>query len=77
MLFDLVINPTDLNAADVVGVARVADDPGFDGVWTYDHLSGRVLEGTSTPEIWTMLGAIGAAPEPATKAPKRSTEPAR
>lgn len=69
MLFDLVINPTDQNAADVVGAARAAEDAGFDGVWTYDHLSGRVLEGTSTPEIWTMLGAIGAATDRVTVGP--------
>ena len=61
MQFDLVINPTDLDPAAVVEAARVAEDAGFDGVWTYDHLSGKVFDGTSTAELWTTLGAIGAA----------------
>ena len=60
MLFDLVINPTDLDPSAVVDTARMAEDSGFDGVWTYDHLSGAVLGGTSIPEVWTTLGAIGA-----------------
>ncbi len=69
MLFDLVINPTDVNPVDVVEAARAAEDSGFDGVWTYDHLSGKVLEGSSIPEVWTTLGAIGAATNRVTVGP--------
>ncbi len=69
MLTDLVINPTDMDPTAVVEAARVADKSGFDGVWTYDHLSGISMGGSSTPEIWTMLGAIGAATNRVTVGP--------
>lgn len=69
MLFDLVINPTDVDPATVVDAARAAERAGFDGVWTYDHLSGAVLDGSSIPEVWTTLGAIGAATSRVTVGP--------
>ena len=60
VLTDLAINPTDMAPSEVVEAAMAAEEAGFDGVWTYDHLSGVSMGGTSIPEIWTLLGAIGA-----------------
>jgi alkanesulfonate monooxygenase SsuD/methylene tetrahydromethanopterin reductase-like flavin-dependent oxidoreductase (luciferase family) len=55
---DLAINPTDLDAATLLAAAMAGEDAGFDGVWVYDHLSGAVLGGSSSHDVWSMLAAI-------------------
>lgn len=60
---DLVIDPTDRHALMLVEAARVAEAVGFDGVWTYDHLSGTTLGGASTQDVWALLGAVALATE--------------
>jgi alkanesulfonate monooxygenase SsuD/methylene tetrahydromethanopterin reductase-like flavin-dependent oxidoreductase (luciferase family) len=57
---DIVLNPIDLTSATLLDAARAAEDAGFAGVWTYDHLSGAVLHGRRTLDVWTMLGALAA-----------------
>ena len=41
-----------------MAAARLAEDVGFDGVWTYDHLSGVSLDGRWAHDPWTLLAAI-------------------
>ena len=43
MLTDLVLSPFGADPADMV-TAAVAADAGFDGVYTFDHFSGVVLD---------------------------------
>ena len=60
MLVDLALNTTDATGPVAIEAARGAEAAGFDGVWTYDHLSGAVFGGKSILEAWTLLGAIAA-----------------
>lgn len=69
MQIDLVVNPTDLDGPSAVEAARVAEAAGFDGVWTYDHLSAVVLDGATILEPWTLLGAMAAATSSVTVGP--------
>lgn len=41
-----------------VGVARAADDLGFDSVWLYDHLQTRDGDPDAVLECWTTLAAL-------------------
>jgi alkanesulfonate monooxygenase SsuD/methylene tetrahydromethanopterin reductase-like flavin-dependent oxidoreductase (luciferase family) len=61
MFIDLVLDPTDRSAGEIVDAAKAAEDLGFSAVWTYDHLSGSALGGHSTLDVWTLLGAIAQA----------------
>jgi alkanesulfonate monooxygenase SsuD/methylene tetrahydromethanopterin reductase-like flavin-dependent oxidoreductase (luciferase family) len=53
-----VLNPIDVDIATLLDAARAAEDAGFAGVWTYDHLSGAVLHGRRALEVWSLLGAL-------------------
>ena len=66
---DIVLNPVDIGAAALVDAARTADDAGFAGVWTYDHLSGAVLRGGRALDVWSMLAAMATATERVTLGP--------
>ncbi len=55
---DLVISPFGADAADMVEVARCADDSGFDGIWTFDHFSGSMLDRPWSRETFSLLGAF-------------------
>ncbi|HEY3062325.1 MAG TPA: LLM class flavin-dependent oxidoreductase [Chloroflexota bacterium] len=61
MQFGLQLHP-DRGADAVLGEARLADELGFDSVWTGDHLLG--IRGEPSPEApletWTLMTAIGA-----------------
>src|SRR5204863_908356 len=46
--------------ADVQAGALAAEEAGFDGVWTYDHLAGSVHRESHVLECWTTLTAIAA-----------------
>src|SRR5204863_8058765 len=46
--------------ADVQAGALAAEEAGFDGVWTYDHLAGSVHRESHVLECWTALTAIAA-----------------
>jgi alkanesulfonate monooxygenase SsuD/methylene tetrahydromethanopterin reductase-like flavin-dependent oxidoreductase (luciferase family) len=41
--------------------ARVAIDAGFSGIWTFDHLDGRVYDAKFVLECWTVLSALAVA----------------
>ena len=61
MIVDLVLSPFDATATDLVEAARAADDGGFGGVWTFDHLTGSMLGRRWSRHPFTALGAMAAA----------------
>jgi alkanesulfonate monooxygenase SsuD/methylene tetrahydromethanopterin reductase-like flavin-dependent oxidoreductase (luciferase family) len=63
VLHDLVISPFGASAAEMVEVARCADESGFDGVWTYDHLTGTMLDRGHSHDVFAVLGAMAAGTE--------------
>jgi alkanesulfonate monooxygenase SsuD/methylene tetrahydromethanopterin reductase-like flavin-dependent oxidoreductase (luciferase family) len=59
---DLLLIPMSARWADLRAAAVAADEAGFDGVWTWDHLrdpDGRPEPGV--PEAWTVLSALAEA----------------
>lgn len=60
MKYDLVVSPFNVGLAQIVEVARCAEESGFDGVWTLDHLSGTMIDRGRSHDVFTTLGAIGA-----------------
>ncbi len=63
MHHDLVISPFGASASDLVAVARCADEVGFDGIWTYDHLTGSMLGRGRSHDPFAILGAMAVATE--------------
>ena len=60
MHIDLLLIPMDARWADMRAAAVAADEAGFDGLWTWDHL--RDPDGGSAPpEAWTVLTALAEA----------------
>ena len=57
---DVVLDPTNADAAYLLAAARVVEDAGLDGIWTYDHISGASLGGSWVQDPWTLLGAFAA-----------------
>jgi alkanesulfonate monooxygenase SsuD/methylene tetrahydromethanopterin reductase-like flavin-dependent oxidoreductase (luciferase family) len=56
---DLLLIPMSARWADLRAAAVAADEGGFDGLWTWDHLrdpDGRPEPGV--PEAWTVLSAL-------------------
>lgn len=69
VLTDISLDPTDVAARRLVEAAVVAERAGFDGVWTYDHISGATLGGDSIADPWPLLGSIAASTERITLGP--------
>jgi alkanesulfonate monooxygenase SsuD/methylene tetrahydromethanopterin reductase-like flavin-dependent oxidoreductase (luciferase family) len=63
MKFDISLSPFDISVADLVAAARVAEAEGFDGVWTYDHVSGAAAQRESVLDPWIVLSAIAGGTE--------------
>jgi len=62
MKIDLLLMPMSARWADMRAAAVAADEAGFDGVWTWDHL--RDPDGDDepgVPEAWTVLTALAEA----------------
>lgn len=62
MKTDLLLMSFGARWADMRRAALAAEEAGFDGIWTYDHL--RDPDGESdpgTPEVWTVLSALAEA----------------
>jgi alkanesulfonate monooxygenase SsuD/methylene tetrahydromethanopterin reductase-like flavin-dependent oxidoreductase (luciferase family) len=57
---DLLLDPFGARWPDLRHAASAAVDAGFSGIWTYDHLDGRVYEADDVLECWTVLSALGA-----------------
>jgi len=60
MHVDLRLDPFDASWADVRAGVDAAVDAGFAGIWTPDHLDGRVFDGARVLECWTTMTAIAA-----------------
>jgi alkanesulfonate monooxygenase SsuD/methylene tetrahydromethanopterin reductase-like flavin-dependent oxidoreductase (luciferase family) len=57
---DLLLDSFGTRWSELRDAASVAVDAGFRGIWTYDHLDGRVYDATHVLECWTVLSALGA-----------------
>lgn len=58
---DLLLDPFGASWAGLRHTAEQAVDAGFDGLWTWDHLSGRVHRSSHVLECWTTLTALAVA----------------
>jgi alkanesulfonate monooxygenase SsuD/methylene tetrahydromethanopterin reductase-like flavin-dependent oxidoreductase (luciferase family) len=58
MQIDLRLDPFDTPWVHVREAVRAAADGGFAGIWTPDHLDGRVFGASEVLECWTTLTAI-------------------
>jgi alkanesulfonate monooxygenase SsuD/methylene tetrahydromethanopterin reductase-like flavin-dependent oxidoreductase (luciferase family) len=61
MQVDLLLDPFGARWAEVRDAAMVAIDAGFAGIWTLDHLDGRVYDAPFVLECWTVLSALAVA----------------
>ncbi len=61
MQIDLRLDPFGARWAEVRDAAGAAMDAGFSGIWTMDHLDGRVYDAPSVLECWTVLSALAVA----------------
>lgn len=62
MKTDLLLVPMGVRFAEMREAARAAEEAGFDGVWTWDHLRDPDGGAASTvPEVWTTLAALAEA----------------
>ena len=50
-----------VDAPTLVEAAGRAEEAGFSAVWCYDHLSGAVLRGDRSLDVWAALGAVATA----------------
>jgi len=61
MHVDLRLDPFDASWAEVRDGANAVLNAGFAGIWTPDHLDGRVFDADRVLECWTTLTAIAVA----------------
>ena len=61
MNVDILLDSFGARWADVRDAASAAIDAGFAGIWTLDHLDGRVYDAPSVLECWTILSALAVA----------------
>jgi alkanesulfonate monooxygenase SsuD/methylene tetrahydromethanopterin reductase-like flavin-dependent oxidoreductase (luciferase family) len=60
VLVDVLVDPFDAEWAQVRDLALAAEERGYGGVWTWDHLSGVVHAQGHVLEGWTLLSALAA-----------------
>lgn len=60
MLTDLLVDPFGARWAEVHDGAQAAEEAGFAGIWTWDHLAGGVHRADRVLESWTLLSALAA-----------------
>jgi alkanesulfonate monooxygenase SsuD/methylene tetrahydromethanopterin reductase-like flavin-dependent oxidoreductase (luciferase family) len=58
MKTDLLLIPMSARWADMRAAALAAEEAGFDGLWTWDHLRDPDDAGPGVPEAWTVLTAL-------------------
>jgi alkanesulfonate monooxygenase SsuD/methylene tetrahydromethanopterin reductase-like flavin-dependent oxidoreductase (luciferase family) len=63
MKIDVVVDPFGARWSDVRALAHAAEQGGFDGFWTWDHLAGSVHGADRVLECWTVLTAVAACTE--------------
>jgi alkanesulfonate monooxygenase SsuD/methylene tetrahydromethanopterin reductase-like flavin-dependent oxidoreductase (luciferase family) len=57
---DLLLDSFGTRWRELCDAARAALDAGFAGIWTYDHVDGRVYDADRVLEGWTVLSALAA-----------------
>lgn len=57
---DLLLDSFGARWPDIRDAASVAVDAGFAGIWTFDHVDGRVYDAADVLECWTVLSALAA-----------------
>lgn len=63
MNVDALLIPFGARWTDLKGAAVRAESIGFDGLWTWDHLSGRAYGQDRVLESWTVLSALASITE--------------
>lgn len=61
MLIDVQGNPARSSWPELRDLALAAEEGGYGAMWTFDHLAGSSLRGTSMLETFTLLGALAVA----------------
>jgi alkanesulfonate monooxygenase SsuD/methylene tetrahydromethanopterin reductase-like flavin-dependent oxidoreductase (luciferase family) len=61
MQIDVLLDPFGTRWSDLRDAAIAAAEAGFAGVWTWDHLDGRVYDAPDVLECWTVLSALAVA----------------
>jgi alkanesulfonate monooxygenase SsuD/methylene tetrahydromethanopterin reductase-like flavin-dependent oxidoreductase (luciferase family) len=61
MPVDILLDPFGARWAELREAATAAIDAGFAGIWTFDHLDGRVYDAPFVLESWTVLSALAVA----------------
>jgi alkanesulfonate monooxygenase SsuD/methylene tetrahydromethanopterin reductase-like flavin-dependent oxidoreductase (luciferase family) len=61
VLTDLLLIPMGARYRDMRAAAVAAEEAGFDGIWTWDHLRDPDGTGAAVPEAWTVLTALAEA----------------
>ncbi|MDH4075335.1 MAG: LLM class flavin-dependent oxidoreductase, partial [Acidimicrobiia bacterium] len=60
MQIDVLLDPFGVSWGQVLEVAEAAEEAGFHGLWTWDHLAGQVHGEPGVLECWTVLSALAA-----------------
>jgi alkanesulfonate monooxygenase SsuD/methylene tetrahydromethanopterin reductase-like flavin-dependent oxidoreductase (luciferase family) len=58
MAIDIQISPANCSWPELGDAALAAEQAGFAALWTFDHLAGVALGGTTMLECFTLLGAL-------------------
>jgi len=62
MKTDVLLIPMGARYAEMRAAAIAADEAGFDGLWTWDHLRDTDTDdGPGVPEVWTVITALAEA----------------
>ena len=62
MKIDVLLIPVGARYPDMRAAALAAEESGFDGVWTWDHLRDpEEAAAAGVPEAWTVLTALAEA----------------
>jgi alkanesulfonate monooxygenase SsuD/methylene tetrahydromethanopterin reductase-like flavin-dependent oxidoreductase (luciferase family) len=61
MQIDVLLDPFGTRWSSLRDAAAASADAGFAGIWTWDHLDGRVFNAAHVHECWTVLTAIAVA----------------
>jgi len=66
---DLVLSSFGASGHELVAAAQQAEQAGFHGIWTYDHITGAMLGSGYSRDCFAVLGAIAATTERVTIGP--------
>jgi alkanesulfonate monooxygenase SsuD/methylene tetrahydromethanopterin reductase-like flavin-dependent oxidoreductase (luciferase family) len=57
---DVLLDSFGTRWSEVRDAGSAAVEAGFQGIWTYDHMDGRVYDAADVLECWTILSALAA-----------------